>query len=168
MRNRRNTTRRTIWTWASFVVFIVISAIMLTALLKKQSPGKVISGFFTSDRSDPTVEEIASLSKSELQLLVTELKTKKDSLIGVVNDYKERFGHTTARVSVDNTTLNMRSKPNLNSQVIFKIPNSSSVTVLEYDLEDTYIDGAKGRWCRINYAGTIGWVWGNYLIIDPN
>ena len=108
------------------------------------------------------------MSNSELQQLVIYLKSERDSLKGVVNYYKQRFGHTTATVSVDNTTLNMRSKPNLRSQVVLKVPNRSSVTVLEYDIQETYIDGSKGRWCRINYAGTIGWVWGNYLIIDPN
>lgn len=169
MRNRRNTTNtRKIWTWVSFVVFALISAVMLTALLKKQSPGQVISGFFSRDQSDHSIGDIGSMSNSELQRLVINLKSERDSLKGVVNDYKERFGHTTATVSVDNTTLNMRSEPNLRSQVILKVPNRSSVTVLEYDLQETYIDGSKGRWCRINYAGTIGWVWGNYLIIDPN
>jgi len=141
---------------------------MLAALLKKQSPGQVINDFFSSSNSDNSTEDIGSMSSSELQQLVIKLKSEKDSLMGVVNDYKERFGHTTATVSVDNTTLNMRSEPTLQSQVILKVPNQSSVTVLEFDIQETYIDGSKGRWCRINYAGTIGWVWGNYLIIDPN
>ncbi len=141
---------------------------MLAALLKKQSPGQVINDFFSSSNSDNSTEAIGSMSSSELQQLVIKLKSEKDSLMGVVNDYKERFGHTTATVSVDNTTLNMRSEPTLQSQVILKVPNQSSVTVLEFDIQETYIDGSKGRWCRINYAGTIGWVWGNYLIIDPN
>jgi len=168
MRNRRKTDTRKIWTWVSFVVFALISAIMLTALLKKQSPGQVISSFFSSTQSNSSAEDIGSMSNSELQQLVVILKSERDSLKGVVNDYKERFGHTTATVSVDNTTLNMRSEPNLRSQVVLKVPNRSSVTVIEYDIQETYIDGSKGRWCRINYAGTIGWVWGNYLIIDPN
>ena len=168
MRNRRSTNTRKIWTWVSFVVFAIISAIMLTALLKKQSPGQVISGFFSRTSTAELDGDIKLMSKAELQRLVTLLKSERDSLTGVVNDYKERFGHTTATVAVDNTTLNMRSEPNLKSQVILKIPTRSSVTVLEYDLQETYIDGSKGRWCRINYAGTIGWVWGNYLEIDPN
>ena len=169
MRNRRSTYTRRIWTWVSFVVFALISAVMLTALLKKQSPGQVLSGFFVHTTSEEiTIGDIKSMSNSELRRLVTMLKSERDSLTGVVNDYKERFGQTTATVAVDNTTLNMRSEPNLKSKVVLKIPTNSSVTVLEYDLQETYIDGSKGRWCRINYAGTIGWVWGNYLVIDPN
>lgn len=169
MRNRRITYTRRIWTWVSFVVFALISTVMLTALLKKQSPGQVLSGLFSNTATEgTTIGDIESMSNSELRSIVTKLKSERDSLTGVVNDYKERYGHTTATVAVDNTTLNMRSEPNLKSEVILKIPTRSSVTVLEYDIQETYIDGSKGRWCRINYAGTIGWVWGNYLLIDPN
>ena len=88
-------------------MFALISAVMFTALLKKQSPGQVISGFFSSSQSDHSSEDIGSMSNSELQQLVIYLKSERDSLKGVVNDYKERFGHTTATVSVDNTTLNI-------------------------------------------------------------
>ena len=153
------------WTWISFVVFLLVIALMATALIKKQSPGVLLSQLFSTDKTLYD-QDLNSLNKDELIELVTVLRTESDSLRGLINDFKERYGHTTATVDVDNNTLNMRAEPSLRSSVLFRIPNQSIVTIIAYDTEEVYIDGAKGRWCKVNYAGSIGWVWGNYLIID--
>ena len=139
---------------------------MGTALIKKQSPGMILKSMFTSDSNNASDEHLDDWSKKKLINHVSNLQEEVDSLKGVINDFKERFGFASAIVSVDNNTLNMRSEPSLSGKVIFKIPNESGVAVIEYDTEEKYIDGAKGRWCKVNYAGSIGWVWGNYLIIE--
>jgi len=165
MKKKRNNISK-FWTWLSFVVFALIILLMGAALIKKESPGTILKSIFKRDISNVQEAELSDLSKNQLVERVSFLQSEVDSLKGVINDFKERFGFTTAVVSVDNKTLNMRSEPSLSGKVIFKIPNESGVTVIEYDLEEKYIDGAKGRWCKVNYAGTIGWVWGNYLIIE--
>ena len=165
MKKKRNNISK-IWTWLSFVVFALIILLMGTALVKKQSPEIILQSLFATGAGNSTVEDFSELSKEQLIDRASVLQIEVDSLKGVINDYKERFGFASAIVSVDNKTLNMRSKPSLKGKIIFRIPNKSSVAVIEYDTEEKYIDGAKGRWCKVNYAGSKGWVWGNYLKME--
>ena len=58
-----------------------------------------------------------------------------------------------ARVNTQGGNLNLRAQPNLNSAVIGRIPNNSTVTVL----------GNQGSWYRVNYMGATGYVLGDFL-----
>ena len=51
------------------------------------------------------------------------------------------------------STVNLRSQPNASARVLAKVPFDSTVTVKE--------DG--GEWCRVEYAGTTGWMMANYI-----
>ena len=165
MKKKRNNISK-FWTWLSFVVFALIILLMGTALVKKQSPGTILQSLYSSSADNGAERDLSDLSKEQLIDRASALQIEADSLKGVINDYKERFGFASAIVRVDNKTLNMRSEPSLKGRVIFRIPNESGVAVIEYDTEEKYIDGAKGRWCKVNYAGSIGWVWGNYLKME--
>jgi hypothetical protein len=55
------------------------------------------------------------------------------------------------------TNLNMRSGPGTGYQVIGVIPAGAPVDVL----------GCGGRWCRVSYAGRMGYANGSYLSGDP-
>ncbi len=89
-----------------------------------------------------------------------------DSLDNVIDELKNKSPYRTAIVSTDATSLNLRSQPNLSSDVVIKIPDSSAVKVLYFDEEVLVLDGKTGKWCKIKYADKEGWVWGNYLQIS--
>ena len=52
-----------------------------------------------------------------------------------------------------NSTLNLRSYPSTDADVLAKIPNGTIVTVLDYDYD----------WCYINYNGKNGYVSSEFL-----
>lgn len=58
-----------------------------------------------------------------------------------------------ARVNTNGGNLNLRAQPNLTSNVIGRIPNNATVTVL----------GNQGAWYRVNYMGATGYVLGDFL-----
>jgi len=63
--------------------------------------------------------------------------------------------------------LNLRSKPSEKATIITQIPNGSEVQILAYDNEVTLVAGEKGKWYNVLYDDNIGWVWGNYLKLNP-
>ena len=99
-------------------------------------------------------ESILELKNGELEALQKRLGDCMTQ-----NEYKKAY------VNVSNSTLNMRDKPDLVSNIILQIPNRSEVSILYFDNERYVMDGKYGRWCKIRYAGKEGWVWGNYLNI---
>ena len=66
-------------------------------------------------------------------------------------------------VIIDSETMNMRSKPSLISEIIMRIPANSEVEIMYYDTETFFLENKADKWCRIKYAGTEGWVWGNFI-----
>ncbi len=58
-----------------------------------------------------------------------------------------------ARVNTQGGNLNLRAQPNLTSQIIGRIPDNSTVTVLD----------SQGAWYRVNYMGATGYVLGDFL-----
>ena len=66
-------------------------------------------------------------------------------------------------VIIDSETMNMRSKPSLISDIVMRIPANAEVEVMFYDTETFFLDSKAGKWCKIRYAGTEGWAWGNFI-----
>ena len=64
---------------------------------------------------------------------------------------------------IDSETLNMRSGPSLSSSIVLRIPANAEVNIMYFDTQTFYLNGEAGRWCRISYAGTEGWAWGNFI-----
>ncbi len=155
-----------IWAWVSFVIFALVIALLSMALIKKQSPSTVLKSIFSSKSKTITTKDLSDLSKKELIVMVDDLLMERDSIKAELFELRDIFGQSVAQVNVDNNLLNMRSQPNLQGNIIFRIPNQAMVTIIEYDTDQVYIDGSKGRWCKVNYAGNIGWVWGNYLLLQ--
>ena len=86
-----------------------------------------------------------------------------DSLHLVIEDFSVMRKKDVALVDIDSDKLNVRSKPSIQSEVLFQIPDSSLVNILLFDSETFVIDGNKGNWCKIEFNSEEGWVWGNYL-----
>jgi hypothetical protein len=67
-----------------------------------------------------------------------------------------------------NGSLNLRESKNINSKVILKIPNETSVTILANSNKIENINGYESIWYRIKYKDKIGWVFGKYIDFEPN
>lgn len=53
---------------------------------------------------------------------------------------------------------NMREEPSKNSKILRTLQPGTIVHVI-----DTYIEGPKRMWCKVNYNGTTGWVSNNTI-----
>ena len=63
--------------------------------------------------------------------------------------------------------LRMRESPDLNSKRILTIPDSSPIEIIEAQSEAITIDGKEGRWTKVKFKTTEGWVFGAYLADRP-
>lgn len=92
---------------------------------------------------------------------------KKDSIIAELEkklaSYEGMGSYKRGLVIVDSPTLNLRSGPSLSSDVVMRIPANAEVEIMFYDTETFYLNSKPGKWCRIRYAGTEGWAWGNFI-----
>lgn len=116
-------------------------------------------GELFSQNPDP----VSHYSRDQLLTTVQNRDRQIDSLEKVIDSFKVIEENDYARVEIDSDELNVRSAPSINSQVKFKIADSTIVEILLFDSESFVIAGESGKWCKIDYAGEQGWVWGNYL-----
>lgn len=141
--------------WIYFVIFLLIAAWLLGSILAKKSPANTLKSIFSKIPGDN-------------ELPCEELLIRKDSIIKELEAQLAHGGGQTissgrGMVIIDSRTLNMRNKPSLSSEILLKIPANSEVEILYYDTKTYYLEGLPGKWCRIKYADTEGWVWGNYI-----
>ncbi|GEM_PF-2252905 len=61
------------------------------------------------------------------------------------------------------STLRLRATPSEQAAIVSNIPNDSALTILRYAGQFTTLNGEKGKWCQVNFKGTIGWAWGGFL-----
>lgn len=163
MRRKKYKSRSPIWTWISFIVFGLIIALLLTSLIQKKSPGEVLKNLWEKTKRDTSLKQ--NMSKKELLTLIESQDSTIYSLRASLEDCLHDDGFNKAYIATKTESLNMRSEPNLSSSILMKIPNKSRVSVLYYDDIEYFLDGANGKWCRIQYNDAEGWVWGNYLNI---
>lgn len=70
--------------------------------------------------------------------------------------------HTDANNSNNGTVitmggnLNVRAEPNVNSSILFKLPNGTRIRIIE----------CEGRWCKIEHNGAQGFVFRHYICKD--
>lgn len=163
MRKRKTKRRHSkIWTWISFLVFAVIISILAGALITRQTPAAFLSKLFTHKKQD---SDYTDRSKKDLILLLESRDSIVTRMAGELNLMRKRCGLGLATVIVDNEALNMRTEPSINAEIKTRIPNGSSVVVLEYADEEVFLNGQKGQWVFIEFSGDRGWAWGNYLTV---
>ena len=158
----RRRSRPSIWPWISFIVFACIIILLISSLVKKERPDKILLGVFEK-KETPTQNK--NLSKRELQALVASQDSIIQQLTVELEDCWHDDGFNKAYVNTITESLNMRSEPTLSSEIIIKIPNKSRVSILVWDDVEYHLDGSDGKWCRVKYDQYEGWVWGNYLEI---
>jgi len=71
-----------------------------------------------------------------------------------------------ARVAPSNDGfLSLRTEPSVKTRTqLVKIPSGASIKLENCEKNYTTIDGRRGRWCMVSYAGEIGWAFDAWLI----
>lgn len=145
-------------------IMLIFSVLIIGLSIFKEQPVDVATNTLWNEINGDSVSVLPSK-----ELLLAEINTKNiqiDSLEKQLKKYKKTNIHKKALVNVDSGTLNMRDKPQLASSIIARIPDSSFVDVLYFDTEFFYLNGKRGRWCKIKYADTVGWVWDDFIRIQ--
>ncbi len=150
-------------TYRKFTTFLLfVSSIWLfLSIIADRSPLRTVTsiGDLFSNSPDP-------VSHYSRDLLLAEVKKRDrsiDSLENVIDDFSVIREKDQAIVMIESDKLNVRESPNIQSEVLFRIPDSTLVNILMFDTEPYHIDGKSGNWCKIEYESEQGWVWGNYL-----
>ena len=143
------------------LLFMVTSWSILSSI-KDKSPtallGDIYGWVLGKETSNP--------NKAELRSIIDQKSFLVDSLSNTIEELQNKSPYRTAIVNTTANELNLRSQPNLSSEVVIKIPDSSAVKILYFDEEELVLEGETGKWCKIRYADKEGWVWGNYLLLE--
>jgi len=144
------------------LLFFLALSLLVFSSIKDKSPTALFLDLYSWAVGEPSQYP----NKEELTAVINAKDSKIDSLLTVVDELKNKSPYRTAIVNTTANSLNLRSQPNLSSEVVIKIPDSSAVKILYFDEEVLVLEGETGKWCKIKYADKEGWVWGNYLELD--
>ncbi len=140
--------------WGYLILFGLVSLWLIVSIISQESPTQVLGNFFSKIPNPASEDRIALIAE-------------KDSIIASMTKRLEKCEGSTkfkrGMVIVDSETMNMRSKPSLISEILLRIPANSEVEVMFYDTQTFFLDNKAGKWCKIKYAGTEGWAWGNFI-----
>jgi hypothetical protein len=64
--------------------------------------------------------------------------------------------------------LRVRERPDLASKKLYLLEHETGVKILETDTRRVVIDGITGNWVHIQQGGIRGWVFGGYLVPEPD
>ncbi len=148
--------------WILPMVLVILVIWLIGASLRGKSPTELFSDVYYWIIGT----ESPNKSRSELKAEVKTIEMTADSLASALEELKNKSPYRTAIVKTAANSLNLRAQPNLSSEVVIKIPDSSAVKILYFDEEVLVLDGVTGQWCKVKYADKEGWVWGNYLEIQ--
>jgi hypothetical protein len=143
------------------LLFLVISWSIISSLKDKSPTALIIDAY-----EWVLGKESTNPNKAELQAILDQKSYLIDSLSNTIEELQNKSPYRTAIVNTTANELNLRSQPNLSSEVVIKIPDSSAVKILYFDEEVLVLEGETGKWCKIRYADKEGWVWGNYLVLE--
>lgn len=158
-RYRKRKNSRTPQEWAIISSFLLMLVLLVSSIFSKKDPVTLIGDLFTD--SDKTAEQMVHYDTLVLrnQRLQKDIERLEEQL-SIYNGQKQ---YKRAMIDIESNTVNMRSQPSLSSDILLQIPDRSIVQVLFYDTEKYILNEKYGKWCRISYAGTEGWVWGNFI-----
>lgn len=132
-------------------------------VITKQTPN-----ITNSVTQTPTPNETENLKQkiANLEKQVQEQQKKNTTVPTISNpstNSAPQSNKVTAKVNSPNDGfLALRTEPSAESgDRILQIPHGSAVTILGCLNKEA---GKKGRWCRINYDGNVGWSYDGFLI----
>ncbi len=98
-------------------------------------------------------QEDADWIKGNLQLIARNLAQSIADYFGMTLVIPEGENQQNAVVVTQGSRLNIRSMPNVNSEILGQIPNGATVA----------INGNSGEWYMVSYNGINGYSFGKYL-----
>lgn len=134
---------------------------LLLSSLADRSPIRTVSSIGQLFSPDPEPE--INYGRNELLSSIRQRDRQIDSLHEVIKSFSVIKQNDKAMVMIDSDELNARSAPSISSKILFKLRDSTLVDILLFDSETYSIGGKSGNWCKIEFGGEQGWVWGNYL-----
>ena len=155
---RRKPGRSTI-EWVTIGAFILMFVLLLASIFTKKDPISMIGSAFSKDAEQseqgiPYDSLVTIHDRQHKEILRLEEK------LSICNGQKQ---YKRAMIDIESSTVNMRSQASLSSDIVLQIPDSSIVQILYYDTKRYILNDKFGKWCRISYADTEGWVWGNFI-----
>lgn len=160
---RRNNRRRKQDSEGNKWIIPTILGLALLVLIGSSMRGKSPTEFLSDAYYWVIGTDSPDKSRAELKSIILSKEFTVDSLANVIEELKNKSPYRTAIVKTTANSLNLRAEPNLSSDVVIKIPDSSAVKILYFDEKVLVLEGEAGKWCKIKYADKEGWVWGNYL-----
>lgn len=76
-----------------------------------------------------------------------------------------QYSGQTARV-ISTKGLNLRDQPSSKGKILQTIRHNEIVGIIDTNGYSETISGKTANWYKINYEGTVGWLWGGYLQIQ--
>jgi hypothetical protein len=144
------------------LLFIIVTFWSILASIQDKSPTALLGDVYVWILG----KEVSNPNKAELRSIIDQKSLLIDSLSNRVEELQNKSRYRTAIVNTIANELNLRSHPNLFSQVVIKIPDGSAVKILYFDKEVLVLEGETGKWCIVRYAVKEGWVWGIYLVLE--
>jgi hypothetical protein len=102
-------------------------------------------------RANQPNSELIEKSKNNLENFKSSSERQQVNLEGIIQNE-------------GGNTLILRTQPSINAGEILRIPNGSSLIVLEIGLKDN-ISEYESNWLRVKYNEKTGWVWGRRVVI---
>jgi hypothetical protein len=156
---------------ALLLLVVLASAGVIGWLLLKDKNEVVVSNtqpsptVANSATKTPTPDESAILKEkiANLEKKVQEQKPQKPQVPTISNSSTPQSTKITAKAnSPGDGFLALRSGPSSETgERILQIPHGATITVLGCLPKAA---GKKGRWCRVDYNGNLGWAFDGYMI----
>lgn len=104
--------------------------------------------------------------ESSLPIQATTISDSSLTKISTLSSNERHFTKVQVNTDGQSSSLNLRTAPNLDADIITRIPHHSIAYLISYSGEEIIINNRKGYWSEIIYAGTYrGYVFGGYLDI---
>jgi len=160
---KKGNTRNKITVWFLSILLVFSLLLLGLSIYLGQVPNKTVDLLLKKMNGD----SITVLPSRDLLMgQINQRDILIDSLRSKLKEFDKLKSHKRALVNVESGTLNMRNKPQLASTIVAKIPDSSYVDVLYFDTNYYYLNGKRGRWCKVKYADTTGWVWESFIKVQ--
>jgi hypothetical protein len=167
MRPRRKKTYQPSFVRQNFSLILtsIVTLILLLSVIYRRDPVSLIHDAYLALATDNT-----SVGKSipEYRREIECLLLQRDSLQEIADKYEELTSVQIVHFKDKEGHINLRSLPDIDSEVIIKIPASEPVELIFLDQETQYLLGEYGQWAKTRYKNREGWVWSGLLILDAD
>ena len=155
----RRKSGRPISEWLGASVLAMLLLLLISSIWTEKDPVNMVKSLMSGDsqksESQLPYDTLVNIHDRQHKKIL-----KLEEELAICNGQKQ---YKRGLIDIESNTVNMRSQASLSSDIVLQIPDSSIVQILYYDTERYILNEKFGKWCRISYAGTEGWVSGNLV-----